>query len=119
MTDLEQFALNSPFLTGLLASVLAGAVATSAGALPVVFVRQLSDHTINVLLSFAAGIMLAATMFSLLLPGYEAARSAGSSASAAALAVLAAMAAGGLALWFAHRYAPHEHFAKGSEGADA
>jgi ZIP family zinc transporter len=119
MTDLEQFVLGSPFLAGLLASVLAGAVATTVGALPVAFLRQLGDQTINVLLSFSAGIMLAATMFSLLLPGYEAARSVGGTDSAAAITVLSAMAVGGLALWFAHRYTPHEHFAKGSEGADA
>jgi ZIP family zinc transporter len=119
MNYLEQLTTSSPFLAGLLASVLAGSVATTLGAVPIAFVRPLSDHATNVLLSFAAGIMLAATMFSLLLPGFEAARSAGDSATTAASVVLVAMALGGMALWLAHRYAPHEHFSKGSEGVDA
>jgi ZIP family zinc transporter len=119
MIALEQFASTSPFLAGLLASVLAGAVATTLGAIPIAFVRSLGTHATNVLLSFAAGIMLAATMFSLLLPAFEAGQRLGSSSTHAALTVLAAMAAGGVALWAAHRYAPHEHFTKGSENADA
>lgn len=119
MSGLEQLAADSPFLAGLLASFLAGAVATTLGALPIAFIRTPGPHTTNVLLSFAAGIMLSATMFSLLLPGFDAAQTAGASPAAAALSVLSAMAAGGVALWVAHRYTPHEHFTKGSEGADS
>lgn len=114
--DLQRLAEDWPFLTGVGATVLAGAVATALGALPVVLVDRLSERVTNLLLSFAAGIMLAAAMFSLLLPGHELAVAAGSSPAAAALLVIVALVAGGLALWLADRTVPHEHFCKGCEG---
>ena len=42
---------------GFLASLVAG-LATGAGALPVLFTRQVSDRTLDVMLGFAAGVML-------------------------------------------------------------
>ena len=83
--------------------------------MPIAFVSRLSESFTNLLLSFAAGVMLAATMFSLLLPGLAAA-SAGFGARAGALLVIAALALGGITLWVAHRCVPHEHFCKGCEG---
>ncbi|GAH96127.1 unnamed protein product, partial [marine sediment metagenome] len=35
--------------------------ATGAGALPVLFTKQVSDRILDVMLGFAAGVMLAAT----------------------------------------------------------
>ncbi len=55
---------------GLLASVLAG-LATGLGALPAAFFKEVSNNVFNGLLGGAAGVMLAATSFSLLLPGIE------------------------------------------------
>lgn len=55
---------------GLLASILAG-LATGIGALPAAFLKQVSNNVFNGLLGGAAGVMLAATSFSLLLPGIE------------------------------------------------
>src|SRR5690606_18190543 len=52
---------------GFVGSLLAG-LCTSVGASAIFLVRQLSDRTEDVLLSSAAGVMLAATFFSLLLP---------------------------------------------------
>lgn len=52
---------------GFLASLVAG-LATGVGALPVLFTREVSDRMLDVMLGFAAGVMLAATAFSLLLP---------------------------------------------------
>jgi ZIP family zinc transporter len=115
MDALQAIFRDSPFLTGLGASVVAGAGATALGAVPIAFVSRLSDSFTNLLLSFAAGIMLAATMFSLLLPGLDAA-SAGFGARTGALLVIASLALGGVTLSLAHRYAPHEHFCKGCEG---
>jgi len=115
--QLERVAAEYPFLTGLSASVLAGAGATALGAVPIAFISRLSEGVTNLLLSFAAGIMLAATMFSLLLPGLDnAVTSLG--AVKGALLVIASLATGGLTLWLAHRYAPHEHFCKGCEGGE-
>jgi ZIP family zinc transporter len=55
---------------GLLASILAG-LATGLGALPAAFFKEVSNNVFNGLLGGAAGVMLAATSFSLLLPGIE------------------------------------------------
>lgn len=52
---------------GFLASLLAG-LGTGVGALGVFFFRSISERMEDGMLSFAAGIMLAASIFSLLLP---------------------------------------------------
>ena len=52
---------------GMLASLAAG-LATGVGAVPVLFTKNISNKIMNSLLGFAAGIMLAATSFSLILP---------------------------------------------------
>lgn len=69
-----------------------------------------------VLLGFSAGIMLAATSFSLILPGIQAALEAGVNRFSASMIVTTGMLLGGFGLWVVHRYAPHEHFIKGPEG---
>jgi ZIP family zinc transporter len=55
---------------GSMASLLAG-LATGAGALPVLFTKRISDRLLDVMLGFAAGVMLAATSFSLLVPSID------------------------------------------------
>ncbi len=55
---------------GFLASILAG-LATGLGALPAAFFKTISEDLFNSLLGAAAGVMLAATAFSLLVPGFE------------------------------------------------
>ncbi|MGD8546050.1 MAG: ZIP family metal transporter [Candidatus Bathyarchaeota archaeon] len=57
-------------LIGAVASLIAG-LATGAGTLPVLFTRRISDRLLDVMLGFAAGVMLAATSFSLLIPSLE------------------------------------------------
>ena len=58
--------------TGFLASLAAGA-ATGVGALPVFLTVRISDRVRDAMLGFAAGVMLAASAFSLIVPGLEAA----------------------------------------------
>lgn len=53
---------------------IAGFIATSAGALLIYFTQSTSVRTQDSLLGFAAGMMLAASAFSLILPGIEAAQ---------------------------------------------
>jgi ZIP family zinc transporter len=53
---------------GFFASILAG-LATGLGALPAVFFKNISSNLFNSMLGAAAGVMLAATAFSLLVPG--------------------------------------------------
>jgi ZIP family zinc transporter len=55
---------------GFLASILAG-LATGVGALPALFFKDISKGLFNSLLGAAAGVMLAATAFSLLVPGMD------------------------------------------------
>ncbi|MCB1743859.1 MAG: ZIP family metal transporter [Gammaproteobacteria bacterium] len=102
---------------GVLASLLAG-LCTSVGALGVFAIRELSTRVEDVLLSVAAGIMLAATFFSLLLPGIEQAEQQFEHRSIAVLVVIAGLLLGALALFLIHRFTPHEHFRGGREGPD-
>ncbi len=55
---------------GFFASILAG-LATGVGALPVLFFNKISDDLLNAMLGLAAGVMLAATAFALIVPGIE------------------------------------------------
>jgi ZIP family zinc transporter len=70
------------------------------------------------MLGFAAGVMLAASIFSLIIPGLDAAGAVFESENARALLAVCGILLGGGALWMIHRYAPHEHFIAGPEGAD-
>jgi ZIP family zinc transporter len=105
----------SPILIGSIASLLAG-LATGLGALPVLVVRQVSERAQDVMLGFAAGVMLAASFFSLIVPGLEAAVSQGATALGAVIVISLAILLGAACLWGIHRFAPHEHFIAGREG---
>jgi ZIP family zinc transporter len=62
---------------GSIAGLIAG-LATGLGAVPVLFfVKAVRPFTSAVMLGFRAGVMLAATSFSLIVPGIEAAALAG------------------------------------------
>ena len=74
------------------------ALATALGALPVWVVKRLPQQLADGLLGFGAGVMLAATAFSLVLPGLDAAERAGYSAWAAATLISAGVLLGALAL---------------------
>ncbi|HET6435872.1 MAG TPA: ZIP family metal transporter [Xanthomonadaceae bacterium] len=105
----------SPLALALLAG-LAAAAATALGTLPVLFVSRLAQRLQDTLLGFGAGIMLAASAFSLVLPGIAEARRLGAGAFAAALLVGASLLAGGALIRLLDRVVPHEHFVKGPEG---
>lgn len=104
--------------TGFLASLLAG-LGTAVGALGVFFVRRLSPRLEDALLSVAAGIMLAASFFSLLLPAIEFGEARFGSREWSVVVVILGLLMGAAALAFVHRHAPHEHFVTGREGPDA
>lgn len=102
---------------GTLASLLAG-LATGIGALGVFFIKTLSDRLQDSMLAGAAGVMLAASFFSLLLPGLAYGESLAGTTWAAALIVIAGVLSGAGALYFIHQKLPHEHFNLGPEGPD-
>jgi hypothetical protein len=60
----------SLILIGFGASAAAG-LATGAGALPILFTRRISEPLQDAFLGFSAGVMLAASFFSLIIPGLE------------------------------------------------
>jgi ZIP family zinc transporter len=107
--------MDSPVAQGFVGGLLAG-LATGIGALGVYSVRDLSRRAHDVLLSGAAGIMLAAAFFSLLAPAIDAGLAGGGGRSAAAVLVAAGVLAGAGALAGVHRLVPHEHFDLGREG---
>jgi ZIP family zinc transporter len=102
---------------GFLASMASGMM-TGVGAAGVFFVTRLSPKLEDGLLSAAAGIMLAATFFSLLLPAIEHGEILFSGTVAAVAVVIAGLLLGGVVLYLMNRYAPHEHFLTGHEGPD-
>lgn len=104
-------------LRGGLGSLIAG-LGTGLGALPIFFLRRMTPAVETTLLSLAAGVMLAAAAFSLLVPGLEAAEARGYGTRMAAVIMAAAVMAGGTAFWYGHRLLPHEHFVKGREGPE-
>ncbi len=55
---------------GFIASLMTG-LATGVGALPVLFMKKISDKVFSGFLGIAAGVMLAATVFALIIPGKE------------------------------------------------
>ena len=105
----------SPITLGFLASLAAGLV-TAVGAIPVLFGNTVSQRLNDVLLGFAAGVMLAASFFSLIIPGLDAARLLhGSNTTAAAIAV-AGVVLGAVCIAIINELVPHEHFVLGREG---
>lgn len=68
---------------------LSGFGATALGAIAAIALRDIAARTQDIMLGFAAGMMLAASSFSLILPGIEAARElSGSPLLAAGIVVL-------------------------------
>jgi len=103
---------GSAMAAGVQASLLA-AMATAVGALPVFLVQRVSKRQESALLAFAAGVMLAAAVFALLLPSIEAGQ-AMLSATATPVQGAAGLTAIGLALGMGlmmaiDRFMPHEH----------
>ncbi len=105
-----------PLWIGSLGSLMAG-LATGLGALPALLVPSLSERAQGILLGFGGGVMLAATSFSLVVPGIEAALALGYPQLVAAWILVAGLLLGALFLESAHRFFPHEHFFKGVEGS--
>ncbi|MFU8789543.1 MAG: ZIP family metal transporter [Methylobacter sp.] len=92
---------------GFFASILAG-LATGVGALPALFFKDISKNLFNSMLGAAAGVMLAATAFSLLVPGMAYGNQIWPGQGI--YIVSAGMLAGALFLHYADSQLPHVHF---------
>ncbi len=90
----------------------AGFVATTLGALPAVLLRSIPVRLEDSMLGLAAGMMLAASSFSLILPGLAAGEQLAGNATAGAALVVLGLALGVLLMLGLDQFTPHEH-AKG------
>ena len=93
-------------ILGSLASLIAG-LATGAGALPILFVRKVSDRLLDVMLGFSAGVMLAATSFSLIIPALE---------MGGIIVAVLGLSLGAITIHLLDRFIPHLHLISGLEG---
>jgi len=114
MTVIEYLSNYPLWALGVFFSLAAG-LATGVGALPIFFTRNVSVKLQDIFLGFGAGVMLAATSFSLIIPGLEA---AGNGVKAAIIIVIGILL-GSIFLWLSDKFIPHEHFIKGHEGSDS
>lgn len=110
--------LTTPLRQALLGGAMS-ATATALGALPVLFMRHIHARIQDMLLGFGAGVMLAASVFSLLLPAFDVAQASGLTQQAATALAALALSAGALLLLALDRSLPHTHHPEGSRAATA
>lgn len=106
-----------PKVTQALWGGLVAAAATAIGTLPAAFSQRTSDRGRDAMLGFGAGVMLAASAFSLVVPALKAAQSQGAGAWGSAGIVGAGILLGAAMLLALDHWLPHEHFIKGIERA--
>lgn len=91
-------------------------IATGLGALPILATENVSRKLLDILLGAAAGIMLAATSFSLILPSIE----AGGGNFKAVMITSLGILTGGFFLDFFDKHSPHVHLIdKRAEGGNS
>ncbi|MFV1921148.1 MAG: ZIP family metal transporter [Methylotenera sp.] len=111
---LTQSALNiveadvQSFKWALMAGV-AGFLATAIGALPALLLRELPQKFEDSMLGFAAGMMLAASTFSLIIPGIDAGKEIFNSQFISVMVVVAGLAFGVMLMLGLDQFTPHEH----------
>ncbi len=98
---------------------LAGFGATALGAVFALAMGSIKARTQDTMLGFAAGMMLAASSFSLILPGLAAAKEITGNGPMAALTVVVGLGLGVLLMLGLDRFTPHEHDSTGPCGPEA
>lgn len=96
---------TSPLLIALLGGLFTFGM-TGLGAAAILLKRDPSQRLMDVMLGFSAGVMLAASYWSLLAPSVEIARASG---AIAWLAPAVGFAIGGVGLWGLDKVMPHAH----------
>lgn len=86
---------------------LAAGIATGVGSLPAFFFVRPSDKVMDAMLGFAAGVMLAATAFGLIVPAID---------EGGIWVAVGGLALGVAFLELMDRFIPHLHFISGPEG---
>ncbi len=110
---IQFFSQHSPIIQALMAGIFTWGM-TALGAACVFLSNNISKKTLNLMLGFAAGVMIAASFFSLLLPAIEA--STGGSLPSWFPATAGFLLGGGF-LWAMDKILPHLHLnAANAEG---
>ena len=104
-TDMEWMSAQNPILLALIATLGTWAL-TALGAGLVFFFKEINQKILNAMLGFAAGVMIAASFWSLLAPAIEMAE--GRSLPAWLIAAIGFLM-GALFLWLADKLIPHMH----------
>ncbi|MHA1974550.1 MAG: ZIP family metal transporter [Candidatus Hodarchaeales archaeon] len=99
-------------LLGATASLLAG-LATSVGTIPIFMGREISDRSLDIMLGFAAGVMLAASAFSLLVPALDMEPIFTTWELEPVFMTVLGFLSGALFIHIIDRWAPHQHFISG------
>lgn len=113
-TGANRINLHYAFIGG-----LSGFAATALGALVAVLLRDIAARTQDIMLGFAAGMMLAASSFSLILPGIAAAQAICGNKLLAACVVVLGLTLGVALMIGLDRFVPHEHQKSGRKGPQA
>lgn len=104
----------SPILQALFATLFTWAM-TAIGAAGVFFFKSINRRVLNAMLGFAAGVMIAASFWSLLAPAIE---MAAEGPLPAWLPAVIGFLAGGAFLWAVDRVLPHLHIGLATEMAE-
>jgi ZIP family zinc transporter len=109
--SLAQLAIGNtaPGLRLALLGGAAGFATTALGALPALVLRKVPQRVEDAMLGLAAGMMLAASAFSLLVPGLEAGAEILGGEGLGVAVVVAGMALGVLLMLGLDEFVPHEH----------
>ncbi|MCW5297023.1 ZIP family metal transporter [Herbaspirillum lusitanum] len=108
--SLQAFFLTHPEVKMALLGSSAAAGLTALGALGVLFTRRISERTQDVLLGYGGGIMLAASVFSLIIPAMNQAQALGYEKTGAVLLTATGIMLGGLFVLAINHLIPHQHF---------
>ncbi|WP_300408776.1 ZIP family metal transporter [Lagierella sp.] len=95
--------IDSKLIVGL--GLLLPGIMTGLGAIPIFFTKKIKRSALDILLGFAAGVMLAASCFSLILPSIE----YGGGDFKAVMITGLGIFLGAVMLDLIDKYAPHEH----------
>ncbi len=107
--------MEETFIRGFLAALAAGLV-TGVGGMGIFLKKHYLKSEINQMLNIAAGVMLAASFFSLLEPAMEAIVHSGDAVYISSLKYVATVFAGVVLVWVLNMMIPHEHNSIGHHG---
>lgn len=116
LQTLVQWVSSNPSVKMAFAATMITGIATGVGALPVLFFKKISSRINDSLMGFGAGVMMAASVFSLLLPAMAGATEIYASKMQASMMIAVAVAMGAALLLAMDKLMPHQHFVTGAKG---